>query len=355
MRPTLAAVTLLAAMSFADAACARRDPATIAYVYVTNERSGDVSVLDADSGDVLATVPLGKRPRGIVLAPNRQSLFIALSGSPIQGPPGSRNEDEPLPPADRSADGIGELDVNTHTLRRVIKAGTDPEQVAISPDGSRLYVANEDAGQLTIVGLPDGNIVAHVPVGEEPEGVAVSPDGSAVYVTSEDAGEIFVVDAASQAVITHFEVGHRPRGIAFSPDGARAYVTLENDGAVAEIDARAHRLLKAIVLEGTGNTPRPRPMGIVASADGATVYVTTGSFGSLFMFNPSADATRQSFAVGQRPWGIGVRRDGRTAFTANGPSNDVSFVDLVEKKVVKRVPVGASPWGIAVMEPEHAP
>src|SRR5262245_8452705 len=62
----------------------RQPPITI---YVTNEASGDLSVIDAANNEVIATLPLGKRPRGIHITPDKKNLYVALSGSPI-APPG---------------------------------------------------------------------------------------------------------------------------------------------------------------------------------------------------------------------------------------------------------------------------
>ena len=73
-------------------------------LFVTNERSGDLSVIDLGSNRVVATVPLGKRPRGIRVSPDGATLYVALSGSPM-APPGV--DEKSLPPPDRSADGIG--------------------------------------------------------------------------------------------------------------------------------------------------------------------------------------------------------------------------------------------------------
>src|SRR5262249_46326350 len=56
-------------------------------IYVTNERSGDLTIVDGDTLKVETTVPLGKRPRGIEASADGAYLFVALSGSPIQGPP----------------------------------------------------------------------------------------------------------------------------------------------------------------------------------------------------------------------------------------------------------------------------
>ena len=73
-------------------------------VYVTNELSGDLTVIDGETHTVVATAPLGKRPRGIQASSDGTHLYIALSGSPL-APPGV--DESTLPPADKSADGIG--------------------------------------------------------------------------------------------------------------------------------------------------------------------------------------------------------------------------------------------------------
>src|SRR3954470_11613232 len=176
-------------------------------VYVTNEQSGDLSVIDADSGMVVKTIKLGKRPRGIAASPDGTKLYVALSGSPAAGP---GVDEKTLPPPDRSADGIGVVDVKQGKLLTVFKSGTDPEQVAISKDGSRVFVANEDAGQLTVIDSATGATLDMFKVGDEPEGVTVSPDGNHVYVTSEDEGAVFVVDLAAKEVVKSIKVGPRP-------------------------------------------------------------------------------------------------------------------------------------------------
>src|SRR6185369_2404116 len=128
-------------------------------LYVTNERSGDLSVIDVASKSVVATVPLGKRPRGVRVSPDGHLLYTALSGSPF-APPGV--DEKTLPPPDRSADGIGVVDVRSLKLVKVIPVGTDPEQLALSKDGRRLFVTNEDAGTVSVVEPDGGGIVSTV-------------------------------------------------------------------------------------------------------------------------------------------------------------------------------------------------
>lgn len=336
------------------AACGRDGPAapetpssaaprvTAHEVYVTNEMSGDLSILDGATLRPLATVPLGKRPRGLRPSPDGRQLFVALSGSPL-APPGV--DERTLPPPDKSADGIGIFDLASRRLLRIVRGVSDPEQLAVGRDGARLYVASEDTGTAVILDVASGERLASVPVGGEPEGVAISPDGSVVYMSSEEDHRITVIDTKDDRVLKRFEVGLRPRAIVFTADGAHAYATGETDATVTEIDARAHEVTRRLKLEGEN----VRPMGVVVAPDARTLYVATGRGGTVVAIDVASFTAKASVRVGQRPWGIALSPDGRRLYTANGPSNDISVVDVERFEVVATLPAGQRPWGVAVL------
>lgn len=314
-------------------------------VYVTNEMSGDMTVID-EAHRVVATTPLGKRPRGIQLSPDGKVLFVALSGSPIAGPD---VDERSLPPPDPSADGIGVFDLATQMLTHIIRGVSDPEQLVVSRDGRRLYIASEDTGTAVIVDVASGATLATLPVGGEPEGVGISPDGRFVYMTSEEDHQVSVIDTASNQVIQRFEAGTRPRQAAFSPDGARAYVTGEMDATVSVVDAINHVVSRTIKLTEAG----VRPMEVDVSPDGRWAYVTTGRGGTLVAIDTSTHEPARVVQVGQRPWGLALSPDGKRIYTANGPSNDVSVVDAESFTVIATVPAGSRPWGVVVVPAEQ--
>lgn len=311
-------------------------------IYVTNEVSGDLTVIDPATHASIATVPLGKRPRGIRASPDGRHLYIALSGSPI-APPGV--DESNLPPPDRAADGIGVFDTRELRLLTVLKGPSDPEQTSLSRDGTRLYIANEDKGTASVLEVASGRTVAELEVGGEPEGVTTSPDGRFVYVTSEEANQVSVIDTATNRLVKRFAVGPRPRDSAFSPDSTRAYVTSENGGAVSVVDTSSHAVVETIRLTGQN----VRPMGVVVSPDGQRIYVTTGRGGTVVAIDTKTNTPVGSVAVGPRPWGIALSPDGTRLYTANGPSNDVSVIDTATLTMVTRVPAGRSPWGVAAV------
>lgn len=315
-------------------------------VYVTNEGTGDLSVIDPASRAVIDRIPLGKRPRGIVASPDQRLLYIALSGSPIAGP---GVDESTLPPADKGADGIAVFDVASGKVLRVLRGISDPEQVAVSPDGTTLYVASEDTGRVMFMDANQGAIRSTLVVGGEPEGLAVSPDGALVYATSEEDSTIAVIDAAQPRVLSRIPVGERPRTIAFLPSGERAFVPGENDATLSVIDVRTSEVVGRTVIPGE----TVRPMGVVVSPTGGEVFVTTGRGGRLAKFDATTLALSDEAEVGERPWGVALSPDGRYVFTANGPSDDVTMLDTRSLDVVTRFKAGGRPWGVAIVPADN--
>jgi YVTN family beta-propeller protein len=313
-------------------------------IYVTNEVSGDLTVIDSGTYKLIATIPLGKRPRGIHASPDHKTLYVALSGSPIAGPD---VDESTLPPPDKSADGIGVFDVAQGRLLRVIHGGSDPENFDVSKDGKYLYISNEDVEAVSILDIASGTVVKTLKVGAQPEGVKVTPDGKHVWITSEEAGTISVLDPVAGKIIAIFKVGHRPRSVAFLPDGSRAYINAENDGAVVLADAKKNRMIKAISLGKPGVI---KPMAVLLSPDATRLYVSTGRGHIVFTIDTATDTVQGSVEVGQRPWGIALSPDAKILYSANGPSNDISVVDLTTNTVRQKIRAGTGPWGVLVLE-----
>jgi YVTN family beta-propeller protein len=330
-------------------------------VFVTNERSGDVTVIDGSDFKVVGTIPVGKRPRGIHVSPDSKTVYVALSGTPIEAPPQldahgnpvfknrkGGDDDDDHPNADKSADGIGVVDVATRKLTGKFAAGSDPEEFALSKDGTRLYISNEDVKTASVINIATAKVEHIILVGQEPEGVSTTPDGKYFYITCEAGGDIFVVDTAKYATVAHFKVEGRPRSVDFLPATNIGFVPSESVGQLNVIDSADPKVLQTITLP-TGS----RPMRVRVAPDGRKVYVSNGRAGTVSVLDGHTYELLGTIKVGTRPWGITISPDGKFLFAANGPSNDVSVVDLRTNEEVTRVKAGASPWGIAVVPTAH--
>jgi YVTN family beta-propeller protein len=319
--------------------------AAAAQIWVSAEDSGELVCIDPQKAAVTARVRVGKRPRGVRLSRDGKQLYVALSGSPRGGP----NVDESkLPPAERSADGIGVVDIAQKKLLRTLTSGQDPESFDVSLDGKLLYISNEETAELSFLDLAAGKIVQQVPVAGEPEGVTLRPDGKVVYVTCEADRVVVAVDAHSRKEIARIPTGLRPRSIAFDREGRAGFVSDELSAEVTVFDSATHAVISTIKIEEPGKNPRP--MGTALSPDGRWLYVSTGRGGSVAIIDVAARKLEGIISgVGARPWGIGVSPDGKRVFTANGSSNDVAIIDVATRQVEKRIQVDGLPWGLVVV------
>jgi YVTN family beta-propeller protein len=102
---------------------------------------------------------------------------------------------------------------------------TEPNGVAMLPDGSKAYVANTVSGTVSVIRLniPNGVISKpskHIAVGTEPYGLVLSPNGTRLYVSNSRSNSISVIDTTlDQVVQTIFNVGVQPWGLAMTNDG----------------------------------------------------------------------------------------------------------------------------------------
>ena len=356
------AVGALALLAAATLPAPARAAGAAYQIFVSNERSGDVTIIDGADFKVVGTIPVGKRPRGIHVSPDGKTVYVALSGTPIEGPPAldaqgnpilkknskADDDDDDDSKADKSADGIGVVDVAQRKLTGKIPAGSDPEEFALSKDGTRIYVSNEDIKTATVINIASRKVEHLIPVGREPEGVGVTPDGKQFYVTCETGGEVFVIDTSSYKVVGHFTVPVRPRSVAFLSNAAIGFIPSESKGQLNIIDTATPKVLKSIDLPAGS-----RPMRVRVSPDNSRVYVSDGRAGTVTVLDSQTYAVQATVKVGTRPWGIVLSPDGKYLFSSNGPSNDVSVVDLATNKEITRIKAGESPWGLTIVPLSH--
>jgi YVTN family beta-propeller protein len=324
------------------------------WICVTNEKGGDVSIIDGDTLKVIDSIPIGKRPRGIHPSPDGRTLYVALSGRPIEPPPQldaqgnpifkKNNDDDEEKNSDHAADGIGVIDLQLRKFVRRLPAGSDPEQFAVAPDGQHLCISNEDVATMSVTNVQTGKVESIVPVTQEPEGIAFTPDGKSIFVTCETNGDVLAVDARTFKITGQFKVPPRPRNITFLPDGSRAFVPSESSGQLSLIDPVACKVLKTVQLP-TGS----RPMALLTNPAGKKLYISTGRGGTVLIIDTETLSPIGTIRVGKRPWGLAISPDGQRVFVANGPGNDISVIDTSTAKEITRIQAGESPWGVTVV------
>src|SRR5438105_13415923 len=224
-------------------------------IYVSNEKDNTITVVDGTTLAPVKTIPVGQRPRGILLSRDAQSLYICASDS----------------------DHIEVLDLVSDKISRTLPSGADPEYFALDPSGKLLYVANEDDNLVTVVDIDRGEVVTEIPVGVEPEGMGISPDGKYLVNTSETTNMAHVIDTAKREVVGNILVDSRPRRAEWTADGAQFWVSAEIGGTVSVVDAAKREVVKRITFTVPGVPAEAiQPVGIAITRDRKLACVALG-------------------------------------------------------------------------------
>jgi len=78
-------------------------------------------------------------------------------------------------------------------------------------------VANDGSATVSVIDTATNTVVAAIPVGLFPEGVAITPDGTRVYVPNLGFDTVSVIDTATNTVVATITVGGGPLAVAITP------------------------------------------------------------------------------------------------------------------------------------------
>lgn len=135
-------------------------------------------------------------------------------------------------------------------------ASPQASPLALSPDGSTLYVASTTSNRVHVIDTASRSVVDAIPVGMEPVSVAVRPGADELWVTNHVSDSVSVIDIDpasasfrlvvetvqamdSSSLVTRFD---EPVGLAFTGDGSKAYVALSSRNDVAVVDAGTYQV-----------------------------------------------------------------------------------------------------------------
>ena len=325
-------------------------------LYVADEESNTVSVIDATSFKKIASIAVGLGPHNVQVAPDGKTTWVTNNGEP--GNAAAQMPKASMParmlksmPKDEHASMAGAgaiwaIDTTTDAVVAKVPVGKDPAHVVVAPDGRFAYVANGGDNSVSVVDIQALQVVATIAVGAGPHGMRLSPDGKEAWVANLKGGTVSVIDTGSRKLVDRIEVGHGPAQVGFTPDGRFGFVSLSKENRVAVIDPVRRKLIRKVVVGMVPiqlyATPDSRLLLVANQGTrkkpGKTVSVIeVGSFKSVATIETGAGAH-----------GMVIEREGRLAFVTNTYANTVSVVDIVQRSVVATVPVGRGPNGVSM-------
>lgn len=317
-------------------------------VYVANEGADTVSVLDAASFKILASVRVGKMPHNVQVSPDGKLVWVTNNGEPGQAADASAHKGMAKGEHDAMATpgAVWAIDTATDAVVAKVPVGMHPAHVVVSPDGRLAYVTNGGDNTLSVIDTSAQRLVATIPVGQFPHGLRISPDGTQAYVANLKGATVSVIDTASQKEVAQVPTGKGPAQVGFTPDGRFAFVSLSQENAVAVIDPATRKVIRQVAVGAV-------PIQLYATPDSRTLLVANQGTrkkpgNTISLIDLESFKVAKTVVTGAGAHGVVIDRAGRYAYVTNTYANSVSVLDLKDRKVTKSVSVGKSPNGISV-------
>jgi YVTN family beta-propeller protein len=342
-------------------------------IYVTNEDSNNVSVINRQSMDVVANIMVGNKPRGIATGLNRKNpkVYVANSGSNT----------------------ISVIDPTTNMVEGEvpIRYGTQPEGIAvasISPERELIFVANYGSNTVSVIDNLEYREIQKINVGDGPIAVAVDPpfdsfSGSRflsfeninilrnyrenyfnVYVVNKNSKNVSIItmenSGNSVKDVVNVGVDWSPMAITVDYLRAKAYIANYDYDNISVIDivqiAQRNIVGSVSSIDNVGTSV----IGVIADPDLDRLYLLKDVPGQIVIIRPFSEtlnAIRTNVAmspvVGTIPVGASPRSfimdpEARTIYVVNRGSDTVSVIDKTTRQEIRTISVGKKPYGVAM-------
>jgi YVTN family beta-propeller protein len=340
-------------------------------IYVTNEDSNNVSVIDRQSGEIAATVMVGKKPRGISTSKGgeRLKVYVANSGS----------------------NSISVIDPTTNKIENEIpiRFGREPQGIAvasISSEKELIFVANYGSNTVSMIDATTYQELEKIDVGRGPIAIEADPpieilEGTRfltfedinvlksyrerffnVYVVNHDSNDVSVlrIDAVAKKKVEVIPLSVEWQPIALNVDYQRGKVYIANydSDKLSVIDILQTVKGNTAEAVSTINNVGFSIIDVIADPVFDRIYLLKEVPGEIMIIRPFTkgfDSLKTmmppimgTISVGISPRSIILDPEARKLYVVNRGSDNISVIDKTTKRQEEVIQVGKRPYGIAV-------
>ena len=236
-----------------------------------------------------------------------------------------------------------------------------PVEAAVTPDGRHVWVSNykmygpgytsvadDECGRgdwedsfVYRISLDTFEIDAVVPTGAVPKFLAVSPDNTRLVVANWCGFDASVIDTENLVELGRVDLGRHPRGVAIASDSRSAYVTVMGAERIDVIDLERLEVVDTLV--GAGITPRH----IILSPDESVLYSSNHLMDTVRKIDLSTGELLDTVRTGTQTRTMAMADDGRSLYVVNYRDGTFSKVATEDMSVVQTVSIGGRPIGVA--------
>ena len=171
------------------------------YILVSNWCSYTVTVISVETQKTVKSIKIGRYPRGISVSSDSKYAYVAEMG-------GNR---------------IHRINLEDFTVS-YIPIGSNPRAISLSADDTKLYATLNISGKVIAWDLQTNKAIKTVATGKSARSLAISSDGSALFVVNFGSGTLSKVRTSDMKVIQNIKVCPEPIGVTYDSSTSRTWV-----------------------------------------------------------------------------------------------------------------------------------
>ena len=206
-------------------------PGTGGWDYVSADEAGrrvyiahatQVEVLDADTSELVGTIPNTPGVHGVAIAAEFGRGFISAGKS----------------------DSVIIFDLKTLKPLGEVKVGKKPDAIIYDPATKHVYAMNGDSDNTTVINAADGKVVGTIDLGGGPE-FAVADGKGSVYINLEEKAETVHIDSNALKALHHWPLapGGTATALAFDPQTRRLFAGCRTGQLMVVLDADSGKVI----------------------------------------------------------------------------------------------------------------
>jgi YVTN family beta-propeller protein len=247
------------------------------------------------------------------------------------------------------------VDGTTLQVTKKIPLSGRPNNVAISPDGRRVYVAIVAApGAVDVIDTASMARVKTIPTRGGIHNTYVTPDGKYIVAGSIAGRMLTVIDSKTEEPVWSLSFNNGVRPIAFETNADRStkrmFVQISDFHGFYIVDFDQRKEVGRVTMPELPIEQRHLDMlqgspghGIGVAPDGKTLWVNSKMNSYVYAYSLPDLKLLGGVHVGDHPDWLTFTPDSKRVYVANAGSNSVSAVDIASRKEIARIPVGQVP------------
>ena len=291
-------------------------------VYVVNTGSNSVSVIDAETNRLAATIPVHRKPYFIDVDHAGARAYVANAGS----------------------NDVSVIDLASRRVIATAAAGEGPGEARISPDDRTIVTTNRTSNSVSVIDAHSFRLRAAFGGCPQPTAVVILADASKAYIACSGGHQVMVLGLASPTtggktpetpdrLLAMLDVGRTPVQLALKPDGGELFVSNFDSDTISEIVTNTAEVGGAYLVGA-------HPSSGIVNADNSLLWISNFNADTIGVYSIDDGKLINTVHVGGGPDSLAFSAEGHLLLATNARSGDVSVV-----RTANREPNGTLVYG----------